>query len=77
MHDAPRRMRGFLPDREPAFQVAVERNAVIEEIADPRGRLARDAECRRFIDNPAADRDGVGGVRLGAVVLARRRAVGS
>ena len=30
MHDAPRRMRGLAGDREPAFEVAVERHAVAQ-----------------------------------------------
>jgi hypothetical protein len=72
MHDAARRMRGFLSDRQPAFEVAVEGNAVMQEVADARGRLAREAERDRFVDNPAADGDGVGGVRFRAVAVADR-----
>ncbi len=69
MHDAPRRMRGLAADREPAFEVAIEGHAVMQEIVDARGRLACKRQRNAFVDNAAADRNRIGGVRLGAVAF--------
>ena len=65
MHDAARRMRGFAADREPAFEVAVEGNAVAQQIVDARGGFARESERDCFVDQAGADRDRIGGMRLG------------
>ena len=69
MHDAPRRMRGFAADREPAFEVAIERNAVTQQVMDAGAGFARYSERDRFIDQARADRDGIGGVRFRAVAF--------
>ena len=69
MHDAARGMRGFLRHREPAFEVAIERDAVVQEIVDARAGLPRQSERDRLVDQARADRDRIGGVRLRAVAL--------
>ena len=69
MHDAPRGMRGLAADREPAFEVAIEGNAVAQEIMDARAGLAREAKRDRFVDKAAADGDRIGGMRFGAVAF--------
>ena len=66
-------MRGFPADREPAFEVAIERNAVTQEVADAGAGFARQSQRDRLIDQARADRDGVGGVRLRAVAFGDRR----
>ncbi len=61
MDDAPRRMRGLAADREPAFEVAVERDAVVQEVVDAGAGFARDPQRERLIDQA-----GAGGDRIGA-----------
>ena len=73
MHDAPRRMRGFAADRELAFEIAVERNAITQEIVDACGRLARKRQRDRFVDDAAAGRDRIRGMRFGTVAFGHRR----
>ncbi len=73
MHDAPRRMRGLAADRELAFEVAVERHAIGEQVMDAWRGLARDPERDRFVDETAADGDGVSGVRLRAIAFGHGR----
>ena len=53
-------MRRFLRDRETAFEVAVERHAILQQIVDACAGLARQTERDAFVDEPAADRDGIG-----------------
>ncbi len=67
--DAPRRMRSFPPHGKPAFEIAIERHAIGEQIVNPRARLARDAERDRFIDDAAADRNGIRRMRFGTVAF--------
>ncbi len=66
-------MRGFLRDREPACEVAVERHAVAQQVVDARGRLAGEAERDILVDEAGADRDGVGRMRFGGVAFADGR----
>ncbi len=73
MHDASRGMRGFAADREFAFEVAIERDAVAEQVADARAGFARQPQRYRFIDQARADRDRIGGVRFRAVAFRDRR----
>jgi hypothetical protein len=61
--------RAFLRDREPAFEVAIERDAVMQQIVDARAGLPRQSERDRFVDQARADRDRIGGVRFCAVAL--------
>ena len=69
MHDAPRRMRGLPADRELAFEVAIEGHAVSQEVVDARAGLARQSKRDLLVDDAAADRDRVGGMRFRAVAL--------
>ena len=73
MHDAPRGMRGFPADRELALEVAIERNTVMQEVADTVAGFARQSQRHRLIDQAGADRDRIGGVRLRAVAFGNRR----
>ncbi len=66
-------MGGFAADRELAFEIAVEGNAVMQEIMDTGAGFARQPERDRLVDDAAADRDRVSGMRLGAVAIAHRR----
>jgi len=72
MHDAPGGMRGFSPDCKPAFEVAIERDAVVKQVADARAGLARQSQCYRLIDEARADGDRVGGMRFRAVAFGDR-----
>ena len=56
-------------DREPAFEVAIERNAVMQQIVDARAGLPRQSKRDGLVDQPGADRDGIGGVRFRAVAF--------
>ena len=62
-------MRGLAANREPAFQIAIEGNAVSQEIMDTRGRFARKRKRYPLVDEAAADRDRIGGVRLRTVAF--------
>ena len=59
-------------DREPAFEVAIERNAVVQEIVDARAGFARQSKRDRLVDQARADRDRVGGMRFRAVAFGDR-----
>ena len=69
MHDASCGMRGLAADCEPAFQVAIEGNAIDQEIMDTRGRFARKGKRYPLVDEAATDRDRIGSVRLCAVAF--------
>ena len=69
MNDAPRRVRGLAADRKPAFEVAIERHAIAQQIFDACGSLAGQSERDRFIDQAAADRDRIGRMGFGAVAF--------
>ncbi len=73
MDDAAGGMRGLAADGEPAFEVAVERNAIAQQIVDPCGRLACETKRHALVDQAGADRDRVGRMRLGTVAFADRR----
>ena len=73
MHDALRRMRGFAADRELAFEVAVERHAIMQQIMDTRAGLARQPERHSFIDQARAK----GGHTLDFALAAEDRSFGS
>src|SRR5713226_8749776 len=73
MHDAPCRMRSFPSDCELAFEVAIERNTVMQEVMDTRAGFARKSECYFLIDQARADRDRIGGMGLRTVALGNRR----
>src|SRR6266404_1685787 len=72
MHDASRRMRGLAGDREPAFEIAIERDAIVKQVVDTRAGFARQSQRHRLIDQAGAGGDGIGGVRFGAVALGDR-----
>ena len=56
MHDAPRRMRGLAADRELAFEVAIERHAIAQEIVDARAApRAPSPSAMRLVDEAGAD----------------------
>ena len=60
------RMRGFLRQHVVAFEIAVEGNAVGEQIANARRALPRRrSAATSLIDDAGAGRDRVGGVQLG------------
>ena len=65
-------MRGFAADREPAFEIAIEGNAVPQEVMDAGRSFARDPERDRLIDQARAGRDRIGRVRLRAVAFRDR-----
>ena len=65
-------MRGFAGDRELAFEIAIEGNAVTEQVVDARTGLARHSERDRLVDQARAGRDRIGGMRLRAVALGDR-----
>ena len=69
MDDAPRRMRGFAPDCELAFEIAVERHAILQKIVDARGSFARKTECNVVVNNASADGDGVRSVSFGRIAF--------
>ena len=69
MHDAARRMCGLAADRKLAFEVAIEGHAVLQEVVNARGRFLCQRQCDAFVDDAAADRDGIGRMRLGAVAF--------
>src|SRR5260370_38310639 len=73
MHDAPRRMRSFPSNCELAFEVAIERNSVMQQIMDTRAGFARQSQRDRFVDQPPADGDRIGGMALPPLALATRR----
>ena len=52
-------MGGLTADREFSLEVAIERNAVLQEIVNACAGFARDAERYLLIDQACADRDGV------------------
>ena len=56
-------------DREPAFEVAIERYAIVQQIVDTRAGLARQPEGDRLVDQAGAGGDRIGGMRLGAVAF--------
>ena len=47
-------MRGLVPDSEPAFEIAVERHAVLQEIVNTRTGLTRQTERYAFVDKDLA-----------------------
>ena len=73
MDDTPRGMRGLAADGEPAFEVAVEWHAVLQQIMNPRAGLAGQRKRDLLVDNAAAHRDRIGGMGFGAVALGNRR----
>ncbi len=73
MHDTPRRMRSFASDCELAFEVAIEGNAVMQEVMDTRAGFARQSKRDRFIDESCADRHRICGMGLRTVALGNRR----
>ena len=72
MHDAPRGMCGLLCDRELAFEVAIERHAVAQQVVDARAGFACQSERYGLIDQAGADGDRIGRMRLGAVAFCDR-----
>jgi hypothetical protein len=50
MNDTPRGVCGFAADREPAFEVAVEGDAVLQEVMDAGAGFARNPERDGLID---------------------------
>ncbi len=66
-------MRSFPSDCEPAFEVAIEGNAVMQEVMDTRAGFARQSECYFLIDQARAGRDRIGGMGLRTVALGNRR----
>src|SRR5260370_40741779 len=73
MHDAPRRMRSFPSNCELAFEVAIERNSVLQQIMDTRAGFARQSQRDRFVDQPRAYGDRIGGLGPRAVALGTPR----
>jgi hypothetical protein len=70
MHDAARRVGGFLGDRELAFEVAIERHTIAEQVVDARRRLARQCQRDVLVDETSADRDRVGRMRFRSIAFA-------
>src|SRR5580693_7242402 len=66
-------MRGFPADRELAFEIAVEGNAVMQEITDACAGLARKTERDLLVNDAAADRDRIRGMRFGTIAIRHRR----
>ena len=62
-------MRSFPSHRKPAFEIAIERHAVGEQIVNPRHGFVRDCERDRFINDAAADRDRIRRMRFGTVAF--------
>ncbi len=69
-HDALRRVRGLAREHEVPLEIAIEGDAVGEEIADALGGLLGDGAGDGFVDDAGAGHDGVVGMRLGRVALA-------
>ena len=65
-------MGGLLRDGQPAFEVAIERHAVAQQIMDARAGLACQSQRYRLIDEARADRDRVSGMGFRAVAFRYR-----
>ena len=71
-HDAALRMRRLARELERAVEVAVEGDAVAEEVVDALGRLGRHAARHPLVDEPGAGGDRVGDVAFDRVAGADR-----
>ena len=72
MHDTAPGVRRLAAEQEPAVGVAVERNAVADEICNACGSLRGDEGGDGCIYDAGAGRDRVGGMQGGAVVVTHR-----
>ena len=72
MHDAALGVGGFARHGEVAFEVAVERHAVVQEIVDARRRVGDHQPRDLLVDDAVAGRDRVGDVLVDRVAGRKR-----
>src|ERR1700682_5858337 len=65
-------MRSFARDGELAFEVAIERNAIVKQVMEARAGCARQPQRYPRIDQPRPDGNRISGVCLRAVALSDR-----
>ncbi|CEG08887.1 hypothetical protein BN961_02307 [Afipia felis] len=70
MDDAARGVRGLAANRKPAFKIAVERHAIAQKVINASRGFAGQPMSNCFIDDAAADGDGVARVRFRGVAFA-------
>jgi hypothetical protein len=63
-------MRRFAPHSELAFEIAVERHTIVQEIVDAAGSFARKTECNVLVDDAAANCNGVSGMGFRRIAFA-------